>query len=131
MKHSLLIFLSATILGFLLSSLPIHASEPQKTLVITMTNVSPSNAIIVFDAVTDGQGVGGDIARGVEQYEGRDRLIFEHLIFTNSSPVSVNFANGHMYVAGITTVELFTMNGIHVGCLGSTSQAAEPMIPSF
>jgi len=139
-------------------------------LVITVTNDPQSNAIIAFDAGTDGRlqthstngnGVVGDNARGVEQYESRlpaavsngsgtvalfhrtgDRLIFEQLIITTGSPVSVSFANGQMYIAGITTVESFTMNGIHVGFpdgttalnLGgglSISQVAQPMIPGF
>ena len=173
MKHSLLAFLSTSILGLSLSSLPIHASEPQRTLVITVTNDPQSNAIIAVDAGTDGRlqtystngnDVVGDSARGVEQYESRlsaavsngsgavalfhrtgDRLIFEQLIITTGSPVSVSFANGQMYIAGITTVESFTMNGIHVGFpdgttalnlgglsdVGSISQVAQPMIPGF
>jgi len=135
--------------GLWLFSLPIHANEPQKTLVITMTNDPQSNAIIVFDAVTrqrlqilstHGKGGVGGNAGGVEQYDGRllaavnngsgtvavfrrsgDRLVFEHLIVTTSSPVRVNFANGHMYVAGTTTVDSFTLNGGHIGFLDGTT----------
>jgi hypothetical protein len=149
MKHSLLTFLSMTLLLLMLFSLPIHAGEAQKTLVITMTNDPESNAIIVFDALTherlqtlstNGRGGVGGNARGVEQYDGRliaavnngsgtvalfrrsgNRLVFEHLIVTTSSPVSVNFANGHMYVAGTTTVDSFTVNGSHIGFLDGTT----------
>ena len=149
MKHSLLTYLSVILVGISVSSLPIHASDPQKTLVITMTNDPQSNAIIVVDAATherlqtlatNGKGGVGGNARGVDEYNGRlfaavnngsgtvalfqragDRLVLEHLIVTTSAPVSVNFANGHMYVAGTTTVDSFTMNGSHVGFLDGTT----------
>ena len=149
MKHSLLTFLSVILVGTSVSSFPVHASDPQRTLVITMTNDPQYNAIIVVDAATherlqtlstNGKGGVGGNARGVDQYKGRlfaavnngsgtvalfqragNRLVFEHLIVTTSAPVSVNFANGHMYVAGTTTVDSFTMNGSHVGFLDGTT----------
>jgi len=152
MKHSLLALLSIIVLAILASSSLIHAGDPQKTLVLTMTNDPEANAIIVFDAATherlqtlstNGKGGVGPNARGVEQFDARlfaavnngsgtvalfhrsgDRLVFERLVVTTSAPVSVNFANGHMYVAGTTTVDSFTMNGSHVGFLDGTTALA-------
>jgi hypothetical protein len=114
-----------------------------------MTNDPVANAIIVLDAATherlqtlssNGKGGVGGNAHGVEQYNGRlfaavnngsgtvslfqragNRLVFEQLVVTTSPPVSVNFSNGHMYVAGSTSVDSFTMNGNRVGFLDGTT----------
>jgi hypothetical protein len=152
MKNSLLVLLSAALLGIAAYSLTIHASDPQRTLAITMTNDPITNAIIVVDAAThqrlqtlstNGKGGVADNAGGVEQYNGRllaavnngsgtvaifqragDHLVFEQLVVTTSAPVSVNFANGHMYVAGLTRVDSFVMNGNRVGYLDGTAALA-------
>jgi hypothetical protein len=114
-----------------------------------MTNDPTSNAIQVYDARTSGWlqtlptqgkgGVGGN-ARGVKQEAGeivavvnngsntvavfrryQDGLKFEQLVVTTSAPVSIDFANGHMYVAGATTVDSFVVHGNHVGALDGTT----------
>jgi hypothetical protein len=149
MKNSLLVLLSTLLLVIAATSLTIHAGDPQKTLIITMTNDPITNAIIVVDAAThqrlqtlstNGKGGVAGNAGGVEQYNDRlvaavnngsrtvalfrragDHLVFDQLIVTTSSPVSVNFANDHMYVAGSTTVDSFVMNGSHVGHLDGTT----------
>src|SRR5262245_42863497 len=81
-KNSLLVLLSALLLGIAASSLTIHAGDPQKTLIITMTNDPIANAIIVVDAAThqrlqtlstNGKGGVAGNAGGVEQYN--DRLV--------------------------------------------------------
>src|SRR5207249_467383 len=116
---------------------------------ITMTNDPVANAVIIIDAATHARlqtlstkgkgGVGGN-ARGVKQYNGRlfaavnngsgtvalfersgDRLVFEQLVVTTSPPVSVDFASGHMYVAGASSVDSFVIHGNHVGALDGTT----------
>jgi hypothetical protein len=48
-------------------------------------------------------------------------LAFEQAVTTTSAPVSVDFGNDHMYVAGATTVDSFRLVGDHVGAMdGST-----------
>jgi hypothetical protein len=80
MKNSLLVLLSVALLRIAAYSLTIHASDPQRTLAITMTNDPVTNAIIVVHAAThqrlqtlstNGKGGVGDNAGGVEQYNGR------------------------------------------------------------
>ena len=115
----------------------IEASGRGRTLVITMTNDESANEIRVYDAdshallqtlSTHGQGGVGGNARGIKQYDGRivavvnngsgdvalfrrtgDALKFDRLIATTSAPVSVDFGNDHLYVAGATTVDSFAM----------------------
>jgi hypothetical protein len=115
-----------------------------------MTNDPGQNGLIVLDAVTHTRlqtistkgkgGVSGN-ARGVKEYNGRlfaavnngsgtvalfsrtgDHLVFEQLVSTTSPPVSIDFANGHMYVAGASSVDSFIMYGKHVGALDGTTQ---------
>lgn len=149
MKNRLFLLLSATLLSAAILSTSVHAESPRKTLVVTMTNDPESNAIIVVDAATharlqtlptNGKGGAGNNARGAAQYNGRlfaavnfgsgtvalferagDRLVFVRSVTTTGSPVSVAFANGHMYVAGATSVDSFVMNGSHVGYLDGTA----------
>jgi len=118
-------------------------------LLVTSTNDPANNAVIVVDAATHARlqslstngknGVAGN-ARGVAQYNGRlfaavnngsgtvalfkragDRLVFDQLVVTTSPPVSVDFANDHMYVAGATSVDSFVIHGSHVGALDGTT----------
>jgi len=119
------------------------------TLVVTMTNDATSNEIKVYDAATNaliqtlstqGQGGVGGNARGVKQYRGEivaavnngsssvaifrrdgDSLKFDRLVSTTSAPVSVDFGNGHMYVAGATTVDSFALHDRVVGWLDGTA----------
>jgi hypothetical protein len=127
----------------------VRADSPHKTLIVTMTNDPVTNEIIVLDAAThtrlqtlstNGKGGVGGNARGVKQYKGGlfaavnnasgnvalfvragDHLVFEQSVATTSAPVSIDFANGHMYVAGATSVDSFVIHGIHVGALDGTT----------
>lgn len=131
---------SATVLG---------ADAPGRTLAIVMTNDSAVNQIKVYDAKThvllqtlstQGRGGVGGNARGVKQYQGKvfaavnngsstvamfrrdgDRLRFVEVVPTTSAPVSIDFGNHHMYVAGATTVDSFDLRHSRVGQMdGST-----------
>lgn len=109
-----------------------------RTLVITMTNDAEANQIQVYDAETralvqtlstHGRGGAGNNARGIKQLDGSivaavnngsnsvalfrrtgDGLAFDRTVATTSAPVSVDFGNGHMYVAGATTVDSFVLH---------------------
>jgi len=50
-----------------------------------------------------------------------DGLKFEKLVTTTSAPVSIDFGNEHMYVAGATTVDSFVINGNTVGWRDGTT----------
>jgi hypothetical protein len=119
------------------------------TLAVTMTNDANSNQIQVYDAgrnvllqtlSTHGQGGVGGNARGVKQYNGEivavvnngsnnvaifrrdgDRLRFDTLITTTSAPVSVDFGNDHLYVAGATTVDSFVLRRRRVEWMDGTA----------
>jgi hypothetical protein len=119
------------------------------TLAVTMTNDPASNQIKVYDASTlallqtlstNGAGGASGNARGVRQYDGTlfaavnngsnsvaiyrrdgDRLRFDRVVTTTSAPVSVDFGNGHMYVAGATTVDSFVLKGNSVGSMDGTA----------
>ena len=127
----------------------VKADAGASTLAITMTNDSVSNALQVYDTATrallqtlptQGQGGVGGNARGVRQYRGEivatvnngsntvavyrrqgDGLKFEKLVTTTSAPVSIDFGNDHMYVAGATTVDSFVINGNTVGWRDGTT----------
>jgi hypothetical protein len=116
----------------------VHANGNARTLVVTMTNDVNSNLIQVYDAEshallqtlsTRGKGGAGGNARGVRQLDGTlvaavnngsnsvaifrrdgDALKFDRLVTTTSAPVSVDFGNDHLYVAGATTVDSFAMH---------------------
>src|SRR5215216_6344513 len=120
-------------------------------LAVVMTNDVSANALKVYDAQTHALvqtvsthghgGVAGN-ARGVKAY-GRlvaavnfgsgtvavfhrlgDHLRFDRTVTTTSAPVSVDFANGHMYVAGTTTVDSFVLGRHGVEWMdGSTTLA--------
>ena len=120
-----------------------------RTLAVVMTNDPNANQIQVYDAntktllqtlSTNGRGGVGGNARGVNQYQGqlvaavnngsnsvaifrrdRDQLKFDGLVSTTSQPVSVDFGNGHLYVAGATTVDSFVIRGGHVDGLDGTT----------
>jgi hypothetical protein len=120
----------------------IRAEHRGRTLAVIMTNDPVSNQIQVYDASTqvllqtlstDGKGGAGGNARGVKQYQGelfaavnngsntvalyrrdRDGLTFDKLVTTTSPPLSVDFGNDHMYVAGATTVDSFVLHGDNV-----------------
>jgi hypothetical protein len=130
----------------------IQAKDHERTLVVTMTNDPDSNQIKVYDADTDallqtlsthGKGGVGGNARGVKQYDRRlvavvnngsgnvalfrrdgDGLKFDSLIQTTSAPVSVDFGNDHLYVAGATTVDSFVLHESSVGWRDGTTDLA-------
>jgi len=116
----------------------IHAKQTHPTLAVIMTNDKDANEIQVYDTSThalvqtlstQGKGGVGNNARGIRQYQGElfaavnngsstvalfrrhgDRLRFESLITTTSAPVSVDFGNDHLYVAGATSVDSFVIH---------------------
>ena len=136
-----LLTLSATI-GFAAPATAGPKHEPL-TLAVTMTNDAATNQIKVYDSATlallqtlptNGTGGAGGNARGVRQYNGKlfaavnngsntvavykrdgDRLKLDRVVTTSSAPVSIDFGNGHMYVAGATTVDSFVLHGNSVG----------------
>jgi hypothetical protein len=150
MKTRLVVFFSVIVLLTGVLSARVQADGSQKTLIITMTNDSVANAVVVIDAATharlqtistNGKGGVGQNAGGVKQYNGRlvaavnngsgtvavfrragDRLVFEQSVVTSSPPVSVDFANGHMYVAGATSVDSFVINGDAIGFMDGTTE---------
>ena len=108
-------------------------------LVVTMTNDPGANAIQVYDGEshallhtlsTHGKGGVAGNSRGLRQFEnrllaavnngsgsvalftriGRD-LVYQRSVTASSAPVSAAFGNGHLYVAGATTVDSFAMFG--------------------
>jgi hypothetical protein len=125
------------------------AGSHDVTFAVTMTNDPTSNAIQVYDTgthellqtlQTEGQGGVGGNARGVKQYRGeivavvnngsntvavfrrhQSGLKFDELIATTSAPVSIDFGNDHMYVAGATTVDSFVLHEGRVGGLDGTT----------
>ena len=125
-------------LAFAAGATGIHASGHGRTLVVTATNDPNSNEIKVYAAdshvllqsvSTHGKGGVGGNARGIKQHDGRlvavvnngsnsvaifrrdgDVLKFEKVLQTTSAPVSVDFGNDHLYVAGATTVDSFVLD---------------------
>jgi hypothetical protein len=116
----------------------IHARGRGRTLVVTMTNDPIANQIKVYDADTHvllqtlptrGKGGVGGNARGIKQSDDAvvavvnngsgtvaifrrdgDALRFDRVVSTTSAPVSVDFGNHHMYVAGTNTVDSFALH---------------------
>ncbi len=127
----------------------VRAEHGGRTLVVTMTNDPIENRINVYDAdthtllqrlSTHGKGGVGGNARGVRQHDGElvaavnngsntvavfrrdgDILKFDKAVSTSSAPVSVDFGNDHMYVAGATTVDSFRLHRNTVEWLDGTS----------
>jgi hypothetical protein len=119
------------------------------TLAVTMTNDATANAIQVYDTgthslmqtlSTQGKGGVGGNARGVKQYNGEivaavnngsntvavyrrqgGGLRFDKLVATTSAPVSIDFGNDHMYVAGATSVDSFVIHDDTVGWRDGTA----------
>jgi hypothetical protein len=125
------------------------AEHRDATLAVTMTNDPSANAIEVYDAAsrarletlpTRGKGGVAGNARGIKQHDGELLAVvnnassnvslfrrqgngfrFERLIQTTSAPVSIDFGNDHMYVAGATSVDSFPLFDHHVGNLDGTT----------
>lgn len=130
----------------------IHANGHRRTLVVTMTNDVKDNQINVYDAdshallqtlSTHGKGGVGGNARGIKQLDetlvavvnngsnsvalfkrDEDALRFDRVVSTTSAPVSVDFGNDHMYVAGATSVDSFLVHGRSVDWLDGTTGLA-------
>lgn len=126
----------------------VHANGRDRALVVTMTNDAQTNQVKVYDANSGvllqtlsarGKGGAGGNARGVKQLDSTlvavvnngsntvalfkrtgDRLRFDKLISTTSAPVSLDFGNDHLYVAGVTTVDSFVLHEHSVGWLDGT-----------
>jgi hypothetical protein len=134
---------------FFHAGVEIRADQTSVPLAVTMTNDADANQINVYNAQTGallqtlpthGQGGAGGNAHGVRQFEGElfaavnngsgtvaifkrngNGLKFEELVTTTSAPVSIDFGNDHMYVAGATTVDSFVLRQEAVGAQdGST-----------
>jgi hypothetical protein len=143
--------LSAAVASFAIAAATagIHASGHGRTLVVTMTNDQNANQIKVYDAEshvllqtlsTHGKGGVGGNARGIKEYDGRlvaavnngsgnvalfrrdgDVLKFDKVVQTTSAPVSVDFGNDHLYVAGATTIDSFVLHENSVEWLDGTA----------
>jgi hypothetical protein len=128
----------AVLLALAASTASARPDHDDSTLAVVMTNDPAANQILVFDTGTKAllqrlstKGLGGASgnARGVKQVdgdrvavvnhgsnsvslfrrEGGNRLRLEQIVATSSAPLSIDFGNHHMYVAGTTTVDSFEM----------------------
>jgi hypothetical protein len=126
-----------------------EADHRAATLAVVMTNDPMVNEIKVYDTGTNaliqtlpthGKGGVGGNARGVKQFNGDivavvnngsnsvalyrrngNGLKFDKLVTTTSAPVSVDFGNDHMYVAGATTVDSFLLHHNDVDWMDGTT----------
>ena len=149
MSHWVRFGSAAALLVFATGIDGLKADHRAVTLAVTMTNDPVSNQIKVYDVATrvllqtlstHGKGGAGGNARGVRQYHGEivavvnngsntvavykrngSALRFDQLVTTTSAPVSVDFANDHMYVAGATTVDSFVVHRNNVERLDGTA----------
>ena len=140
---------SAVLLAMAATGANVQADHQGLTLTVIMTNDAVSNEIKVYDSTTKvliqtlsthGKGGVGGNARGVKQYKGElvaavnngsdtvalfrrdgDSLKFEKLVTTTSPPVSIDFGNDHMYVAGATTVDSYVIRGRSVEWIDGTT----------
>lgn len=143
-----LVFITAVLL-LLAAAANVQAQGQSLTLAVTMTNDPASNRVEVYDATSrtllqtisaNGKGGAAGNARGVKQYNGEifaainngtntvalfqrvgNQLVFEKLVSITSAPVSIDFGNNHMYVAGATTVDSFLMFGNEVAFRDGTT----------
>src|ERR1700730_12629839 len=143
------LFFGAVLLAFAAEAAHVRAEHHGLTLAVIMTNDPLSNQIKVYDTRTKALlqtlsthgtgGVGGN-ARGVKQYNGElfaavnngsntvalykrdgNGLRFDKGVTTTSAPVSVDFGNDHMYVAGAMTVDSFVLHRNNVDWMDGTS----------
>lgn len=140
-------------------SATVWADQTKVPLAVTMTNDAETNQIIVYNArtgallqtlPTQGKGGAGGNARGVRQFEGElfaavnngsgtvaifkrdgNGLKFVQIVATTSAPVSIDFGNDHMYVAGATTVDSFVLHQEGIGAQDGSAllELAEGGIP--
>jgi hypothetical protein len=131
------------------SGAAVHAAPAEPTLAIVMTNDAVENHILVYDASTHGLiqtlstqgkgGVGGN-GHGIRQNDNgivavvnhgsgtvavfrraKGGLSFDSLVYTTSAPVSIDFGNDHMYVAGDRSVDSFVLHNKNIGSLDGTT----------
>lgn len=150
MRTTLAVCGTAAMLMTFASGIQLHANGDRgRPLAVVMTNDESANEIRVYDVrthalvqtlSTHGKGGVGGNARGVKQYDGSlvaavnygsgtvalfrrtgDRFRFAGTVATTSAPVSVDFGNDHMYVAGASTVDSFTLRHDGVGWLDGTT----------
>jgi hypothetical protein len=140
---------AAALLVLVMGAANVQADHRAATLAVIMTNDPVSNQIKVYDVganvllqtlSTHGMGGVGGNARGVKQYNGEivavvnngsnsvalykrhgKGLKFDKLVTTTSPPVSVDFGNDHMYVAGATTVDSFVLHENNVAWMDGTA----------
>ncbi len=140
---------AAVVLACAAGASAVGAEHHGRTLAVTMTNDPIENRIDVYDAdthallqtlSTHGKGGAGGNARGVKQFGGEliaavnngsntvavfrrdgDILKFDKVVSTTSAPVSVDFGNDHMYVAGAATVDSFALHQNTVAWLDGTT----------
>ena len=133
---------TAALLILAASMASVHADQRGATLAVVMTNDPQANQIEVYDTrtqallqtlSTQGKGGVGGNARGVKQLNGElvavvnygsnsvalfkrhaDRLSLDRIVTTTSAPVSIDFGNDHMYVAGSTTIDSFEVQNDNV-----------------
>src|SRR3989442_14280123 len=145
---------TAALLMLAASMASVHADQRGTTLAVVMTNDPQANQIKVYDTRTQAllptlstQGAGrvGGNARGVRQLNGElvavvnygsnsvalfkrhgDRLMFDRTVTTTSAPVSIDFGNDHMYVAGSTTIDSFEVQ--HDNVVGRDGAAALELV---
>ena len=143
---------AAILLVFAARVATVQAEHRRLTLAVIMTNDPVANQIKVYDTrtkallqtlSTHGKGGVGGNARGVKQYDGElfaavnngsntvslfrrdgDSLTFDKLVTTTSAPVSIDFGNDHMYVAGATTVDSFMLDRRHMEWMDGTTGLA-------
>ena len=149
MSKRFVLWSAALLLAIAVGDSGLRAENPERVLVVTATNDPVENRLDVYDAdthallqslSTHGKGGAGNNARGVKQYRGEliaavnngsnsvalfrrdgDGVKFERVVSTTSAPVSVDFANNHMYVAGATSVDSFELHDANVGALDGSA----------
>jgi hypothetical protein len=140
---------AAALLALAASASNVHAEHRGVTLAVIMTNDPVSNQIKVYDTRTNallqtlstrGKGGVAGNARGVKQRNGElvaavnngsntvavyrregSGLTFDKLLTTTSAPVSVDFGNDHLYVAGATSIDSFALRDDSVGWMDGTT----------
>src|SRR2546422_7210743 len=133
---------TAALLILAASMASVHADQGGTTLSTLFPYTTLFRSIKVYDTrtqallqtlSTQGKGGVGGNARGVKQLNGElvavvnygsnsvalfkrhgDRLSFDRMVTTTSAPVSIDFGNDHMYVAGSTTIDSFEVQNDNV-----------------
>jgi hypothetical protein len=158
MVRSVTLWSTLALIGAVSAIANVQAKHDQPTLAVTMTNDANGNQIQVYDAAggtliqtlaTHGKGGVNGNARGVRQYQGDliaavnngsntvalfrrtgNGLKFDRVVPTSSAPVSIDFANDHMYVAGATTIDSYALHGNAVWMDGTaTLELANGSLP--